>query len=362
MRVVVDHYKSCMVRLQSEERRLTTQLEAHESEYLAAYKHSKKNNLCALKRNKFIRDGVAPSECIANTNNVPVESSLINKPTEPCNNVVNLSAVTLSGAHMTALSKGLTFCPTSGGFSEFQLLKDLDHFARNMRLKEYFHNRESPNETRPPMPSYKHWTPPPQRDKCLDMYISAVQRDILEAYKTRVPYRPNLTKEEKSALEQLGNNHDIVIKPADKGGAIVLLNKEDYVEEANRQLSNASFYKALPNDPTDNFKAILKDTLMALLKEKKLDEKTVRLLVPLSPVAGRFYLLPKIHKQGNPGRPIISGINNAAENLSRYVDSLINQICGTFPSFVKDTNNFLEDILNIAIPLNAILVTLDVTY
>lgn len=349
------------MRLHSEESRFTSQLTPRELECLAEFKQNKKKNLCTLKHNKFIRDGIDPSICIANIDTVPTEPSLRSRPTEPSDNVVNLSMFVLSGAHISALSKGLTFCPTSGGFNEFQLLKDLDNFARTMRLREYFHNRENPSDAKLSMPSYKHWTPPAQRDKCLDLYISAVQREILEAYKTRVRYRQNMTKEEKTALEELSNNHDIVIKPADKGGAIVVLNKSDYIMEAIRQLSDTTFYKPLATDPTDNFRSILIDQLTKLLKQKKLDEKTVRSLIPLSPVAGRFYLLPKIHKQGNPGRPIISGVNTTTENLSRYVDSLINEIPGTFPSFVKDTNSFLQDILHLTIPHNSILVTLDVT-
>ena len=32
-----------------------------------------------------------------------------------------------------------------------------------------------------------------------------------------------------------------------------------------------------------------------------IDEKTLKYLIPESPKAGRFYLLPKIHKANNPG-------------------------------------------------------------
>ncbi|KAH6929746.1 hypothetical protein HPB50_005518 [Hyalomma asiaticum] len=55
--------------------------------------------------------------------------------------IVNLSDFTLTHEDESALSHGLNFSPASGGFNEFQLLKDLENFARNMRLKEYFHDR-----------------------------------------------------------------------------------------------------------------------------------------------------------------------------------------------------------------------------
>jgi hypothetical protein len=37
-----------------------------------------------------------------------------------------------------------------------------------------------------------------------------------------------------------------------------------------------------------------------------IDEKTLKYLIPDSPKPGRFYLLPKIHKANNPGRPTVS--------------------------------------------------------
>ena len=64
--------------------------------------------------------------------------------TEPCDTViVNLSEITLSSDEEKLLSKGLNFCPATGFFDEFQLLRDLDNFARNLRLREYFLGRPS---------------------------------------------------------------------------------------------------------------------------------------------------------------------------------------------------------------------------
>ena len=37
-------------------------------------------------------------------------------------------------------------------------------------------------------------------------------------------------------------NHNIVTK-ADKGGAVVIVDVDDYVQEANQQLDNKDFYK-----------------------------------------------------------------------------------------------------------------------
>ena len=60
----------------------------------------------------------------------------------------------------------------------------------------------------------------------------------------------NLPTEEKKALNNLMTDREIVIWKADKGGAITLLNQEDYKEEIQTQLNNKTFYKKLDYDPT----------------------------------------------------------------------------------------------------------------
>jgi hypothetical protein len=37
--------------------------------------------------------------------------------------------------------------------------------------------------------------------------------------------------------------NDIIIKPADKGSAVVVMDKTTYIQEAERQLSNCRFYE-----------------------------------------------------------------------------------------------------------------------
>ena len=62
------------------------------------------------------------------------------------------------------------------------------------------------------------------------------------------PRRSNITHLEKEALTSLTNNDTIVIKPADKGGAIVVMNRKDYIAEGLRQLDDKKFYQRLEED------------------------------------------------------------------------------------------------------------------
>ena len=47
----------------------------------------------------------------------------------------------------------------------------------------------------------------------------------------------NLKVDEEKALQKLRKREDIIIKPADKGGALVVWRKDLYCDEAKKQLS-----------------------------------------------------------------------------------------------------------------------------
>ena len=77
---------------------------------------------------------------------------------------------------------------------------------------------------------------------------------------------------------------------------------------------------------------------------------------------GRSYIIPKIHKTGNPGRPIVSSNSHPTERISQFVDYYINPLVSTLDSHIKDTTDFLNKLSNLGnLPNNAILVTLDVS-
>lgn len=52
------------------------------------------------------------------------------------------------------------------------------------------------------------------------------------------------------ALKQRMGNTDIIIKNADKGGGIVILNQSDYLKKAYKILSDNNYYKLLKSDPS----------------------------------------------------------------------------------------------------------------
>ena len=56
----------------------------------------------------------------------------------------------------------------------------------------------------------------------------------------------------------------------------------------------------------------------------------------------KFYMLPKIHKPDNPGRPIVSACNCPTSNISAYLDSVMAPLVKQLPTYVKDSSHALQ--------------------
>ena len=96
--------------------------------------------------------------------------------------------------------------------------------------------------------------------------------------------------------------------------------------------------------------------------DKIINEETKRYLTQTDPKPGRFYILPKVHKQGNPERPIASSNSHPTERSSQFVDHHLKPLVQTTQSFIKDITNFLNKLEQLGqLPPNALLVTLDVS-
>ena len=99
-----------------------------------------------------------------------------------------------------------------------------------------------------------------------------------------------------------------------------------------------------------------------MYSQDKIDAEALEILkVPKEIKPARFYLLPKIHKKNNPGRPVVASTNCHTTKISKYVDHYIQPLAQKVRSYIRDTTDLLNKIKNIGrIPENALLVTLDV--
>ena len=114
-------------------------------------------------------------------------------------------------------------------------------------------------------------------------------------------------------------------------------------------------------DPFLEYQKIITNSLIEMHQNNLIDKETMDSLKPLDTKSARFYLLPKIHKNNNPGRPVVSSVNCHTTKISKYVDHYIQTLAIQVKSYITGTIDLLSKIKHIKqLPQNTIFVTLDV--
>ena len=156
----------------------------------------------------------------------------------------------------------------------------------------------------------------------------------------------NITKEEFKALQELKRDKDRLILTADKGVALVVMNRADYIKKSE-ELLNTDTYQKIPEDPTKKQKTRLINILKKIKSEGGLNEENYKKMYPTGAVSPKYYELPKIHKAGTPLRPIISSIGTASYNTAKELARILKPLVGTSIHHVHNTKDFIEQIRDV---------------
>jgi len=104
----------------------------------------------------------------------------------------------------------------------------------------------------------------------------------------------------------------------------------------------ASFWTTVfEAEPIQQDQTILNDTIKDMIPSCQLPS-TAKLLVVTTPRTSHFYMLPKIHKPNNPGRPIVSACCCQTENISVYLDKVMAPFVKQLLTYIKDTNHAIS--------------------
>jgi hypothetical protein len=310
----------------------------------------------------------------------------------------NLSDHVLLESEERLLEKGLSFIPKNNVTSVSKLEIQHKNFVRSLKIKYYFlHNPpfdycqnqifkpDKPSNFRLP----SKWIPPDYSlgKECLNLVkkLDSDFKDTLDHFdiykithksdggytlNVKNPGTPNLSKQELGSIGLIKSDKDIIIKPADKGNSIVILNKENYKVEAYRQLLDKTYYEELQELKQSETAIKIGRVVRGLLDDKFISSEQYRfLLPPCNPRPRIFYLLPKIHKDPSswpdpkmpPGRPVISNCSSESSNVSKFIDYFLLPLANKHSSYIKNSYDFVEIIKNKNVNRNDLLVTADVT-
>ena len=234
-----------------------------------------------------------------------------------------------------------------------------------MRLREYFYGREEEQDDDEDDLIKKkvkksNWTPAEGRNRWLDQYLVEVKNDIMNGLKR--DFRMNITKLEERALKTLMNDNSIVIRPADKGSGIVIMDSDAYKSDIEKELMENETYELIPEPAVKKIERDIKKTVNEMHKRGVITNNMKKYLLPKEPRRGRVQANPKMHKTGNPQRLIINGRHTATENMAEVVENELSTHVKSMTSYIKDTTDFLNKIENIQQPVShqAIMFCLDV--
>uniref|UniRef100_A0A803JQT4 Reverse transcriptase domain-containing protein n=1 Tax=Xenopus tropicalis TaxID=8364 RepID=A0A803JQT4_XENTR len=280
---------------------------------------------------------------------------------------------------MCLLSKGLSFSPVRT-CDTFQLDIDLERFFRNLRLKSFFSQPNTMvidaltdtkgisqlNLKKVGLRKKSNFVPP-ATDPIIETYIKLVKSDISDL-KSQLKSKPllhtrhNLTLQDKRHLSDILSYKQVIFKPADKGGALVILDKNYYVNEIKTQLADESVYCALPKDPLTTVQNKIMRVVEPAFNDGVIDVDLKNFLYKVNPITPVFYTIPKIHKDLHhpPGRPIVANTDSVFSPLSIYLDKVLQPIMRNTKSFLKDTSQLLNILNDCKVTDQTLLASLDV--
>ena len=79
------------------------------------------------------------------------------------------------------------------------------------------------------------------------------------------PNTPSITKEEYRAIKQLRKDQSRIVLTADKGVAMVIMDRQQYMDKATTLLQDTNTCRTIPKDPTNK----LKNKLIGILRDIK---------------------------------------------------------------------------------------------
>ena len=300
--------------------------------------------------------------------------------------VFNYSSYTLSEPMKSLLNRALNFAFLPLKLDLTQVLVDFNRFARTVIRQEFWFGRDTDNDYKPIFKTHKTNLPKNHSSPAsLKTFLSSIKSEIMDP-KNRQVEESNLPPEEVKALKELirlQRERLIVIKAADKGAGIVILDFEDYLKSCYDHLLSSVPSQSLEEvanpkmyyEPVDEFaleraRKTISDTLKEALENEIITKDEFTIMNPKDKNASKFYCNFKVHKQTEHGqippvRPIISGSGAITEKISLFIEHHIKELSMKHPSYLQDTTHFLRVIekfnKGIKLPSNSMLLTSDVT-
>ena len=296
-----------------------------------------------------------------NTNDLLVNSQFNNNTAEEillhtANPVFDLSN-SLDNDEIGLLGKGLKYGIKKRTFNKFEILTRFEELAQNLDKEDITDVGSNDIYETTPKESFLQ-------------KLSNLTYGFIESAKTP---QSSLTFDEEKTLLKLKSkvkDNELIVSKSDKGNATVVTNKAEYIEKMETILSDKTKFELLENQSEnliqkmeDSFNTYLynikdkyekvitydekgKKTVENVLKTQgSINQRIYKQIYSTGARCGVAYGLTKVHKNGNPIRPIISTIGTynykASDYLTKVLTSAIKEK-GGFKYVVKYSFDFIN--------------------
>ena len=134
----------------------------------------------------------------------------------------------------------LKFTPTPK-HNNIELKSNIQNCTHILRLAKFYRTKEANDSEENLFQKQSTFTPPRNRSKDLDHQIDVMNNLNFEKMETKS--KRNLCNMDQKEVPKLSNDETIVIKPADKGGAVLILSTGHYQSMIMQHLLDENTFK-----------------------------------------------------------------------------------------------------------------------
>ena len=247
--------------------------------------------------------------------------------------LVNLSDTKLSDRETKLLAKGLKFAIKDKKADAYDILTNFELVCQQLNSLEITSEDKGIEKD--------------LKMNKKQVFFQNVQKSAVDYIKNVSKGENSLTEDELDTLKMLSKKDHLVIAKADKGNAVVVQDKQEYVDKMLEVLSDKTKFVCLPDDPTIEREVKLQRSLYALKNKGNLSEDIYNKIRPTGSKCGTLYGLRKVHKGVDPkppGRPIISAIGTYTQGTAKYLASILKPLRDDAKYSLKDTFEFVEHV------------------
>ena len=157
----------------------------------------------------------------------------------------------------------------------------------------------------------------------------------------------SLPKRYLKALEGLAEDKNVIVTQADKGGGVIIMDSSEYLRKLSDLLTDAETYAKKEAGFGAKQSKQFNKSARKILKRSEEGKRFLHLLEE-APKSPKLKGLPKVHKDGIPMRPIISGIGSAPHKIARVMAKPLSKALGTISgSHLRNSTELIEQLKNI---------------